>query len=177
MKPTSQRPRHPNLLPAPDSAVPQPLSNGAETGRGADSPRTIVNSIGMRLVLIPPGEFEMGTTEDDKPYSESYFRHHVRITKPFYLGVYEVTQAEYQRVRGTNPSCAAKGGQRPGVSGQDTGASRWRWCHGKTPSRFAGSCRRAGGTSARRVYRLPTEAEWEYACRAGRPRRIASAQC
>ena len=83
-------------------------------------PVEITNSIGMKLVLIPPGEFEMGSpkevieeelktaSQDDKWYLERLPgegpRHHVRITRPFYLGLYPVTQEEYQRVMSANPS-------------------------------------------------------------------------
>ncbi len=70
-------------------------------------PKTITNSIGMKLVLIPAGEFMMGS-----PDSASYARHKkeekpqhlVRITKPFYLGATEVTQRQYEKVMGENPS-------------------------------------------------------------------------
>ena len=58
-------------------------------------PVEITNSIGMKLVLIPPGEFTMGEGGDT---------HKVKITKPFYLGKYEVTQAEWEAVMGDNPS-------------------------------------------------------------------------
>ena len=66
-------------------------------------PLELKNSIGMKFLLIPPGEFQMGSAES---HSETYSSpvHKVRITNPFYLGIYEVTQAEYKRVMGTNPS-------------------------------------------------------------------------
>ena len=65
----------------------------------------ITNSIGMKLALIPAGEFMMGSPDDDKdaPANEKP-QHRVRITSPFYLGVYEVTQAQYEAVMGNNPS-------------------------------------------------------------------------
>ena len=80
----------------------------------------------MKLVLIPPGEFTMGSPKelieeelkahgDDKGYKERLPgegpQHRVRITKPFYLGTYLVTQAEYQRVMGVNPSEFSATGQ------------------------------------------------------------------
>ncbi|NUQ65738.1 MAG: protein kinase [Pirellulales bacterium] len=86
-------------------------------------PVEVTNSIGMKLVLIPPGEFEMGSTPEDIAFAlqegkkaklpEWYFegvqneapRHRVKITKPFYLGMHPVTQAEYAKVMGINPSC------------------------------------------------------------------------
>ena len=99
-------------------------------------PVEITNSIGMKLVLIPPGEFEMGSPkelieeelkapDDDQWYKERLPgegpQHRVRITRPFYLGVYAVTQEEYQRVMGTNPSeFSATGKGKDKVAGQDT---------------------------------------------------------
>ena len=93
------------------------------------------NSIGMKLVLIPPGEFDMGSpkelVEEERRLhgSDGWYRkhlpgespqHRVRITKPYWLGVTEVTQEEYQRVMGSNPSkfsATAKGKGK--VAGQD----------------------------------------------------------
>jgi formylglycine-generating enzyme required for sulfatase activity len=120
-------------------------------------PVTVTNSIGMKLVLIPPGEFLMGSpmSESDACHAERPW-HRVRITNPFYLGVTEVTQEQYERVTGANPS-HFKGAQLPveTVSWEDA-------------MEF---CRKLSGLSAEwtagRVYRLPTEGEWEYGCRAG----------
>jgi formylglycine-generating enzyme required for sulfatase activity len=73
----------------------------------------ITNSIGMKLRLIPAGEFVMGSQQSGP-------QHKVRITRPFYLGVYEVTQAEYEKVMGKNPGYFSKGGRGAGrVSGKD----------------------------------------------------------
>ena len=111
----------------------------------------------MQLVLIPAGEFLMGSPDsDNEAGSDEKPQHRVRITKPFYLGVYEVTQAQYQKVVGSNPS-HFKGESLPveTVSCKDAVA----FC--KLLSEVAEE--RAAGRS----YRLPTEAEWEYACRAG----------
>ena len=99
-------------------------------------PVEITNSIGMKLVLIPPGEFMMGSPKelieeelkahgDDQWYKDHLPgegpQHRVRITKPFYLGMYEVTQEEYQRVMGKNPSeFSATGKGKDKVAGQDT---------------------------------------------------------
>jgi hypothetical protein len=62
------------------------------------------NSIGMKFVLIPPGEFVMGSTESEKGRQENEIPHPVRITKPFWLGVYEVTQRQYERLMGIHTS-------------------------------------------------------------------------
>ncbi|MCY2993224.1 MAG: SUMF1/EgtB/PvdO family nonheme iron enzyme [Planctomycetota bacterium] len=117
----------------------------------------IINSLGMKLVLIPSGEFLMGSPDSiaeadakEKP------QHRVQITRPFYLGVYEVTQAQYQKVVGSNPS-HFKGDSLPveTVSWEDAVAFCKRLSE-VAEERLAG-----------RTYRLPTEAEWEYACRTG----------
>ena len=122
----------------------------------------ITNHIGMKMVLISAGEFLMGTKQsakriavryggkgnwfmDEKPY------HRVVITKPFYMCRYEVTQSQYEKIMGVNPSYS-KSEEKPveQVSWMDAG----EFC--KRLSRKEGA-----------TYRLPTEAEWEYACRAG----------
>ena len=133
------------------------------------------NSIGMKFVLIPPGEFEMGSTKEEveqlvkeaeKQGAPSWYikripqespKHRVRITRPFYFGLCEVTQAEYERVVGSNPSRFKGAPDRPveNVTWHDV----VQFCHrlSRLPTE-----KRVGA-----VYRLPTEAEWEYACRAG----------
>jgi formylglycine-generating enzyme required for sulfatase activity len=134
----------------------------------AESPKLIENSIGMKLALIPAGEFVMGAPESERGRQRDQDQHRVRITKPFYMGVYEVTQAEYARVMGTNPSYfSATDGGRNEVSGLDT--SRFPvetvfWTDGEELCRKLSSLPEE--KAAGRAYRLPTEAEWEYACRA-----------
>jgi formylglycine-generating enzyme len=130
----------------------------------------IANSIGMRLIVVPAGDFQMGSSDDDPDANhDERPRHHVRITRAFYLGVFEVTQAEYEAVMGRNPCWfSAKGPGRQTVEGQDTG----RWPVDMASWTDAVEfCRKLSQTPAERaagrVYRLPTEAEWEYACRAG----------
>lgn len=125
----------------------------------------ITNSIGMKLKLIPAGEFLMGAPKSDGDANDSEKpQHKVRITKSFYLGVTEVTQAEYEKVMGKNPSTFSKEGKRADrVSGEDTSrhpVERVRW---QDAVEF---CKRLSAKEGA-TYRLPTEAEWEYACRAG----------
>jgi formylglycine-generating enzyme required for sulfatase activity len=141
---------------------------------GAPAPLThrkkLTNSIGMKLVLIPQGTFTMGSpdSEASREVMEGP-RHRVEITRPFYLGVYEVTQAEYEKVVGTNPSYHRPGGGFASrVSGLDTRnfpVENVDWNDAiKFCEKLSALPREKG---ARRKYRLPTEAEWEYACRAG----------
>ncbi len=115
-------------------------------------PATYTNSIGMRFVLIPAGEFLMGSPEGEQGASpDEKPQHKVRITKPFYLGVYEVTQREYVAVMGSNPS-------RFRAATHPVGRVSW-----EDAVAFCGKLSAQEGQE----YRLPTEAEWEYACRAG----------
>jgi len=130
---------------------------GAPLSRHATAPVEITtNSIGMKLRLIPAGEFMMGSPETESDRENNETQHRVSITKAFYLGVTEVTQKQYQKVMGTNPS-EFKGPQNP--------VERVSWAEAVE---FCGklSAMPAEKTSGH-VYRLPTEAEWEYACRSG----------
>jgi formylglycine-generating enzyme required for sulfatase activity len=119
------------------------IQKRAPTAQDGDAlPKQMTNSIGMKLVLIPAGEFQMGSPDSEKP------QHRVRITKPFYLSVYEVTQAQYEKVVGSN-LVRFKGESLPveSVSWDDAVA----FC--KRLSELPEE--RAAG----RAYRLPTEAE------------------
>ena len=123
----------------------------------ADPPGTITNSIGMRLVPIPAGTFMMGSPKEEN-------RHEVTLTKDFYLGMTQVTQAQYEKVIGKNPS-EFQGDE---VSGRDSSEFPVEWVSWEDAFKF---CEKLSSLpdekAADRVYRLPTEAEWEYACRAG----------
>ena len=123
------------------------------TGVSLAAEKTRTNSIGMEFMLIPAGFFMMGRDpafeegdDDERP------QHTVNISKPFYLGKYEVTQAQWVAVMGNNPS-RFKGRNNPveHVSWHDV-------------QEFI---RRLNAQEGRTQYRLPTEAEWEYAARAG----------
>jgi formylglycine-generating enzyme required for sulfatase activity len=105
----------------------------------------------MRFAWIPPGTFVMGSPLDENGRDDDETQHSVTLTRGFYLGIHPVTQAQWQAVMGNNPS-RFKGENLPveTVSGQD--------CR-----EF---CQKLGQMDGKR-YRLPTEAEWEYACRAG----------
>ncbi len=131
----------------------------------------LTNSIGMKLALIPKGKFKMGSpvTESDRDASDEGPQHEVEISQPFYLGIYEVTQAEYQKVMGNNPShFCATGAGKDKVKGMDTSGFPVENVSFDEAKQF---CDKLSSLPAEkeagRVYRLPTEAEWEYACRAG----------
>jgi formylglycine-generating enzyme required for sulfatase activity len=113
--------------------------------------RTVTNSVGMALVRVPPGKFLMGSARDEKGRHDGETLHPVTISKAFYIGVTEVTQAQWQVVMGFNPS-KTKGDKLP--------------VHGISWSHAVEFCKKLSEKD-RKAYRLPTEAEWEYACRAG----------
>jgi len=106
------------------------------------------NSIGMKFTLIPAGEFMMGLKENvwEQPV------HKVKVNKPFYLGTYPVTQREWKAIMGDNPSY---------FKGDDLPVEQVSW---DDVQKFIRKLNKKEGTDK---YRLPSEAEWEYACRAG----------
>jgi uncharacterized protein (TIGR02996 family) len=130
----------------------------------------IANSIGMRLVLIPAGTFRIGSPDDEKGrYASEGPRHQREIAHPFWMGVGPVTQAEYEAVAGRNPSAfAPTGAAADRVKGLDTGVLPVECLTWEDAAAF---CAALSGLPAEktagRVYRLPSETEWEYACRAG----------
>ena len=107
--------------------------------------------VNLEMVLIPAGKFMMGSPASEVGRVDNETQHEVTLTKPFYMGKYEVTQEQWQAVMGNNPS-RTKGAKLPvtNVSWNDC-QDYIKKLNGKTN----------GG------YRLPSEAEWEYACRAG----------
>jgi formylglycine-generating enzyme required for sulfatase activity len=123
----------------------------------------ITNSNGMKLVLIPKGTFMMGSPESEDERGEGEFQNTVTISNDFYLGVYEVTQSQYERVMVYNPSYFQ--GTIVGNQNTDLPVENVSW---NDAMEF---CKKLSELpeekKAGRVYRLPTEAEWEYACRAG----------
>jgi formylglycine-generating enzyme required for sulfatase activity/serine/threonine protein kinase len=133
-------------------------------------PKKITNIIGMRLVLIPPGTFVMGSPDvDDRAEIDEKPQLRARISKPFYLGVHEVTQGQYRAVMGVNPSHFKGSDDLPAE--QVSWLAAVRFCIKLSQLENLTPFYRVDGTAVTIVggegYRLPTEAEWEYACRAG----------
>ena len=159
-------------------------------------PVEYTNSLGMKFRLIPPGEFTMGSTAEeiaaalkevgeDKHWQECIKsespQHKVILTQPIYLGVNEVTQAEYEKVMGVNPSHFTPTGMRKeAVAGLETAEHPVETVSWNDAAEFCAKLSqqeklkpfyfRVGDTItplAGTGYRLPSEAEWEFACRAG----------
>ena len=125
-------------------------------------PKVVLNSIGMKFTLISPGEFLMGTPKSRKGGRDN-LQHRVRITKPFYLGVFEVTQEEYHKVIEKNPSAFRN------IKGKKTKRFPVEMVTWEDAVEFCSQLSEMSAEQrAGRRYRLPTEAEWEYACGAGK---------
>jgi formylglycine-generating enzyme required for sulfatase activity len=135
-------------------------------------PREFTNSIGMRFVLVQPGRFLIGSPEDEAGRFEDETQHEVTITEAFYLGVHQVTQGQWKRVMGNNPSWFSRfGGGKYSV--RDVGDAELDLFPVESVSwedaqaflkKLAALPEEA---KQRREFRLPSEAEWEYACRGG----------
>ena len=130
---------------------------------------TVANSLDMAFVTIPRGTFTMGSPAKETDRGDDEDQHEVKITKDFYFGVHEVTQGQYEKVMGVNPSFFTPTG--PGkakVKVKDTSKCPVECVTWHDAVEF---CKKLSALpqehSAKRKYRLPTEAEWEYACRAG----------
>jgi formylglycine-generating enzyme required for sulfatase activity/predicted Ser/Thr protein kinase len=119
-------------------------------------PKRFTSVIGMKFKLIPAGEFVMGSPESEDYHQDDEKQHRVCITKPFYLGVHGVTQGEFEKVMGKTPWT----GEGDVEDGSDYAASYISW------DDAVEFCKELSAREGR-TYRLPTEAEWEYACRAG----------
>ncbi|MDR2353715.1 MAG: formylglycine-generating enzyme family protein [Deltaproteobacteria bacterium] len=120
----------------------------------ADSENTYVNPLGMEFVLIKKGTFLMGSNESEKNYFSSYElpQHQVNITQDFYIGRYEVSQSEWSQLMDENLRTH---------DNDNFPVVNVSWFKAQEFIKNL-NARDLNGT-----YRLPTEAEWEYACRAG----------
>src|SRR5208337_1022563 len=148
----------------------------------ADCRKGIISSIGLKLVRIEPGSFLMGTTKEQIDQLLRLFRdseregfdaeqpqHPVKIMRPFFLGTHLVTQGQYKAIMGSTPS------HFKGSDDLPVGNVSWldavNFCNKMSDKDKRTPFYRINGTDVADVggkgYRLPTEAEWEYACRAG----------
>jgi formylglycine-generating enzyme required for sulfatase activity len=122
---------------------------------------SLTNSVGMELAWIPPGTFLMGSPRDEVNRGDDEEQHEVTITRAFYIGVHEVTQGQYEKVIGKNPAAFKEGNG--GGANHPVDSVSWHDAEDFCKRLSELPAEKAAG----RNYRLPTEAEWEYACRAG----------
>ena len=127
-------------------------SVSAAQAQPKDPPKKFTNSIGMKFVLLPSGTFMMGSSNKEKGRGDDEIVHRVTLTKGFYMAVHTVTQEQWQAVMGSNPS------EFKGEKNLPVDSVSWEDCQI--------FCQKLCVKEKTR-YRLPTEAEWEYACRAG----------
>jgi formylglycine-generating enzyme required for sulfatase activity len=124
-------------------------------GRHVEAKVEIADGVTMTFVLVPPGKFHMGSPPDETFRYGNETLHEVTLTEPFDMGKYEVTQAQYEALTGNNPS---------GFKDPDRPVECVTWNEADAFGRQL-----TAKLSDGHVYRLPTEAEWEYSCRGGRP--------
>lgn len=141
-------PATPAATASPTVSSPAQTDAGSATELKASESIDLGDGVKLELVLIHAGSFQMGSNQND--YDESP-AHRVTLSRPYYLGKYEITQEQWEKVMGENPS-HFKGANLPveNVS--------WEDCQ-----RFVAALQKKTG----RRFALPTEAQWEYACRAG----------
>jgi formylglycine-generating enzyme required for sulfatase activity len=147
------------LLGRPNAAVAQ------STAASVD--QTSINSLGMEFTLIRAGSFMMGSPDNDREVHDfEKPRHEVTISRPFYLGRHEVTQEQWEAVMGSNPYTLDRSNpyyNLPGMAERITRPSHPATVSWNDAQDFI---RRLNEREGGNRYRLPTEAEWEYAARA-----------
>jgi len=148
-------------------AVIETIRQSSAESLKAQADKGMTNSIGMKLVPITKGKLQMGSllrAVREVGYQFTERQHEVTLTRDYYLGAFEVTQAQYLKLMGNNPSYF-QGDQVNGVDSSNYPVDQVSW---EDAVEF---CKRLSELpeerAAGRVYRLPTEAEWEYACRSG----------
>jgi len=143
-------------------ASPEPLKPATQETQPAEGPKELepqvtnelTNNLGMRFLLIPAGTFMMGRGIAEEGDEDEQPQHQVTFSQPFYLQTTPVTQGQWQRVMGGNPSLFQE-------CGEDCPVENVSW---EDVQDFIRKLNQIENTDK---YRLPTEAEWEYACRAG----------
>lgn len=134
----------------------------------SQSKASYTNAVGMDFVRIPAGNFPMGADDGDREAGASEKpRHQIAITRPFYMARFEVTQAQWEAVMGSNPYTLSRSNpyyNLPGMAARITKPTHPATVSWNDAQEFI---RRLNQKESGARYRLPTEAEWEYAARAG----------
>jgi formylglycine-generating enzyme required for sulfatase activity len=128
-----------------------PLGTGCQ-GQRIEIPKSFTNAIGMKFVWIAPGTFLMGSPKEEKEREDDEIQHKVTFNRGIYMAIHPVTQEEWIATMGTNPS------RHTGEKNLPVEWVSWDDCQ-----QFIKKLRNKDN----KLYRLPTEAEWEYCCRAG----------
>ena len=138
-----------------ESQEPQATQRQKEAAASAGLPleKTIElgNEVNMELVFIPAGEFDMGSPPSEPKRDKDEGQHHIKLTKAFYMGKFEVTQLQYRVIMNDNKSK---------FGGDNLPVENVNWYE-------TGRFLKKLSDKTELKFRLPTEAEWEYACRAG----------
>jgi eukaryotic-like serine/threonine-protein kinase len=164
--PTSRSPQKPAAQTVTQQEKPAP-----QAVLKPELPKTKIVDLGggvkLEMVLIPAGKFMMGSPEDEEGRQKNEVQHEVMISQSFYLGKYEVTQEQYEAVIGKNPSAFSPRFWKQAVEGTDTRrfpVENVSWDEARA------CCRKLNQQQPQQqgwYFDLPTEAQWEYACRAG----------
>jgi formylglycine-generating enzyme required for sulfatase activity len=128
------------------------LRSGTTQAQEKTPPKHFTNSIGMKFVLVPAGTFTMGSPNSEKGRGDDEYLRKLTFSKGLYMGIHPVTQEQWQAIMGANPS------HFQGENNLPVEQVSWSDCQA--------FCKKLGARE-KKLYRLPTEAEWEYACRAG----------
>ena len=136
-------------------------NNSSTTSDSSNPPKTLTVSSAsdLEMIWVEPGTFMMGSPDSEEGRGLGEYQLNVMLTNGFYLGKYEVTQTQWQKVMGSNPS---------GFKGADRPVEKVTWDEVTSfCERLTEMEREAGHLPAGMAYQLPNEAQWEYACRAG----------
>jgi formylglycine-generating enzyme required for sulfatase activity len=146
-------------LSSPDASIELIKDAKPQAGEQRDD-----NGLEMKFIWCPPGTFTMGSPKTEEGRNDDEDQVQVRLSKGFWIGKYEVTQGEWERVMGTTPWK----GERYVKEGPRYAATYVSWDDAtEFVAKLTSQERQAGRLSAGWRYTLPTEAHWEYACRAG----------
>ena len=130
--------------------------------------QAFTNDLGMKFVPVAKGSFQMGSPKDEKNRQDDEQQHKVEITKDFYLATTEVTQKQFETLMGKNPSHFSKNGAgAASVQGIDTSNFPVESVSYQDATTFIDKLNARDRRRSGWKYALPTEAQWEYACRGG----------